>query len=156
MHLSTHFDLRSYTNLHSFFTLLHWHNEKRWHKTCMYSASSKCQYLKVGNRTMRYIGKVVWNVHVDELTDVILPPIQTMKNVILGRKLHFSTLTSPELMRAAWITLNGWSVPHAHSWGISSIGTFHSFELTTILWFLAHNQHLSRKRNKKSKRESKS
>lgn len=40
-------------------------------------------------------------MHVDELTDVILPPIQTMKNVILGRKLHFSTLTSPELMRAA-------------------------------------------------------
>jgi len=45
----------------------------------------------------------------------------------LSRKLHFSTLTSPELIRAAWITLNGWSVPHAHSWGISSIGTFQSF-----------------------------
>lgn len=128
MHLSTHFWSKQLHKLIDFFFYgidMKW---KCWHKTCMFSASSKCQYLKVGNKSMRYVESCLkcacdWADRCHSSTN----PDQKKKSLSttrLGRKLHFSTLISPELIRAAWITLNGWSVPHAHSWGISSNGTF--------------------------------
>lgn len=79
----TIFDLSSYTNFHSFLFFSYGIDRKWkcWHKTCMFSASSKCRYLKV--ESMRYIESLFEDVHVNELTDVDLPPIQT-KNKSVG------------------------------------------------------------------------
>ena len=116
-----------------FFLLLHWHNENDGTRLACCLLQVNVNIWKLATESMRYIGKMFENVHVNELTDVILPPIQTKKNVWLQPDwvesciFFLSTLTSPELIRAAWITLDGWSVPHAHSWGISSIGTFQRF-----------------------------
>lgn len=42
----------------------------------------------------------------------------------VGRKLHLSNNVQFRDLRVAWITGYGWAVLCAHSWGISSIGTF--------------------------------
>lgn len=51
-----------------------------------------------------------------------------------GRTLHLSNSDQFRDLRVAWITVSGWSVPRARSWGISSIGTF---QFWTVSWYLA-------------------